>query len=259
MTHDDYVPKYLRGQGAEIGAFKTPIPGISPYYIDKFDTYDGEKCLVDYLGDAVSLPFENESLDFVASSHVLEHIANPIKALLEWQRVLKPGGVVYTVIPDRRFTFDHRRELTTAEHMIDDYRKGTTDCDAVHINDFIYGIDWSQTHPDIPENEVPNHQKSHSEYYEKEVTEGREINLHFHVFEPQSFIELIGVCEKSREVQLKLKIEEVVESFPKPVANGFLAVLRKEGSVSVANQVVRKIRKLLNTGYPVKKTAKKVS
>src|SRR6266850_2632272 len=34
----------------------------------------------------------DESYDFVAASHVLEHVANPLGALREWKRLLKPSG-----------------------------------------------------------------------------------------------------------------------------------------------------------------------
>src|SRR5260221_9635771 len=38
--------------------------------------------------------------DFVLSSHNLEHIANPIRALKEWMRVVKAGGAIIAVLPD---------------------------------------------------------------------------------------------------------------------------------------------------------------
>ena len=46
--------------------------------------------------------------DFVLSSHNLEHIANPIKALNNWKRVLKPRGLLLLVLPDKHRTFDYR-------------------------------------------------------------------------------------------------------------------------------------------------------
>src|ERR1043166_3241443 len=45
--------------------------------------------------------------DFVASSHVLEHVANPLKALHEWSRISKPTGKLLLVLPHRDGTFDH--------------------------------------------------------------------------------------------------------------------------------------------------------
>ena len=45
-------------------------------------------------GDAQSLPFEDNSFDAVACSFGLIHLPDPLKALLEMYRVLKPGGRV---------------------------------------------------------------------------------------------------------------------------------------------------------------------
>ena len=54
----------------------------------------------------------------------------PIQSpLFEWYRVLKPGGIVYAVVPDKRYTWDRERPDTPMEHMIEDFRNGVTDCD----------------------------------------------------------------------------------------------------------------------------------
>jgi SAM-dependent methyltransferase len=43
-------------------------------------------------GDAHDLPFENDRFDVVYCRYLLEHLADPPKALTEMRRVLKPGG-----------------------------------------------------------------------------------------------------------------------------------------------------------------------
>jgi len=73
-----------------------------------------------------------ESYDFVLSSHALEHVANPIRALREWNRVLKIGGILVLVVPHREGTFDHRRPLTTLEHLIADFEQKTSEGDMTH-------------------------------------------------------------------------------------------------------------------------------
>ena len=44
------------------------------------------------LGDALALPFDNESFDVVHAHQVLQHLTDPVIALREMKRVCKPGG-----------------------------------------------------------------------------------------------------------------------------------------------------------------------
>ena len=70
-----------RDFGIEIGAFKTPIPAIKPYYFDRFPEYDYEPVKADYVADAETLPIHSHSLDYLANANVFEHLANPVAAL----------------------------------------------------------------------------------------------------------------------------------------------------------------------------------
>jgi len=49
------------------------------------------------IGDAENLPFETESFDFVVSRWLLWTLPHPDRAVLEWKRVLKPGGCVLCI------------------------------------------------------------------------------------------------------------------------------------------------------------------
>lgn len=64
----------------------------------------GEKCknkskLV--IGDTLSLPFANNFFDIVLSTEVIEHTENPLKAISESIRVLKPGGILVLTTPNK--------------------------------------------------------------------------------------------------------------------------------------------------------------
>lgn len=50
-----------------------------------------------------TLPFKDETFDYVYSQHVLEHLHNPIHFLKECERVLRPGGCLYVECPDVRW------------------------------------------------------------------------------------------------------------------------------------------------------------
>jgi SAM-dependent methyltransferase len=77
---------------------------------------------------------ENE-YDFLLSSHNLEHFANPIKGLKEWQRVVKPGGHLIVVLPHYARTFDRRRVPTTLQHMVQDFERDTGEDDLTHMEE----------------------------------------------------------------------------------------------------------------------------
>ncbi len=54
--------------------------------------------------ESLALPwFCDDSLDFVFSSHCLEHFSDPRKATQESLRVLKPGGYLVFILPDMRY------------------------------------------------------------------------------------------------------------------------------------------------------------
>ena len=85
--------------------------------------------------DMKGLP--SNAYDFVLSSHMLEHTANPILALSEWKRLLRAGGTLVLLLPDRRYTFDHRRPVTTLAHLIDDFNAGTAEDDLTHLPEIL--------------------------------------------------------------------------------------------------------------------------
>jgi len=78
------------------------------------------------------LPWSDDYFDVAASRHVLEHISNPIAAIIEWTRVLKPGGCLFISVPDRRKTKEHRRKLTAFEHFIEDFKNNVPEFDPSH-------------------------------------------------------------------------------------------------------------------------------
>ncbi len=82
--------------------------------------------------------------DFLLSSHAIEHCANPLKALAEWSRVLKPGGFLVLIVPHRDGAFDHRRPLSTLAHLVDDYERGVGEDDLTHLDEIIRLHDLSR-------------------------------------------------------------------------------------------------------------------
>jgi SAM-dependent methyltransferase len=76
---------------------------------------------------------DDGSYDATLSSHVLEHLANPLRALTAWRRVTRPGGHLLIVAPHMSGTFDHRRPLTPLSHMVEDFARGVGEDDLTHL------------------------------------------------------------------------------------------------------------------------------
>jgi SAM-dependent methyltransferase len=64
-----------------------------------FEVESGER-LRFATGNATNLPFENASFDVIGTYQMLEHVADPRRALNEIDRVLRPGGRVRIVGPN---------------------------------------------------------------------------------------------------------------------------------------------------------------
>lgn len=91
-----------------------------------------------YVGEASKMArFPSAIYDFVLASHVLEHIANPILAVSEWTRLLKDQGVLVLLLPHKDKTFDHRRPVTTLEHLIEDFITGKGEDDMTHLPEIL--------------------------------------------------------------------------------------------------------------------------
>lgn len=128
---------HVKGRGLEIGAMATPtnLPvGSRVRYVDvqppasyrkqaEYAPYRLVEPVV--IDDAERLSkFEDASQDFIVACHVLEHLENPIGALGSFFRVLKPGGKLILAIPDKRYTRDAGRMLTSFEHVLRDFEEG---------------------------------------------------------------------------------------------------------------------------------------
>jgi SAM-dependent methyltransferase len=77
---------------------------------------------------------ESNSYDFVASSNVIEHLTNPLRALLEMKRVVRPGGLVIAIVPHKDVTFDHRRPVTSLDSLIQIFKNNPLEGDVSHLD-----------------------------------------------------------------------------------------------------------------------------
>jgi SAM-dependent methyltransferase len=114
-----FASRYFVGRGLDVGGKPDPLA----LYLELFPratsirTWDWEDGDAQFLGSEADATY-----DFVHSSHCLEHLADPREGLLNWFRVVKPGGHLIVVIPDEdlyeqgvfpsTFNRDHKHTFT---------------------------------------------------------------------------------------------------------------------------------------------------
>ncbi len=126
--------RFISGCGLEIGAGTRPFPIPSKARISYGDIRDLAALQTYFKSEAVQIGqsidaqtlagIANGSLDFVISAHVIEHLRDPIGAIVSAIRVLKPGGIHLLVVPEMRRTFDRDRPETSVAHVLADFRDG---------------------------------------------------------------------------------------------------------------------------------------
>ncbi len=100
---------------------------------------------IQYISDATDLSaIPADRYDFLLSSNCLEHIANPLRALMEWKRVVHIGGALVLILPNPKSNFDHRRPITTFEHLLQDFQDGTSEDDLTHLDEVLSLHDLSR-------------------------------------------------------------------------------------------------------------------
>lgn len=129
-----YAKHVCKGEGYDIGcnrkewAFPDAIP-IDPLFSTAYDAYN--------------LP--EKDVDFVFSSHCLEHLPNWVDALDYWKTKIKSGGVLFLYLPDYSQTYwrpwhNRKHVHIFSPEIIRDYLK-----DRGWINIFVSGVDLNNS------------------------------------------------------------------------------------------------------------------
>lgn len=221
----DNLKKYIHGEGIEIGALQNPLDlsGLKIkklYYVDKLPIGKLRKhypelnniplIKPDIIDDAQTLrKITKNSLDFIIANHLIEHLDNPILALVNWTDKLKMNGIIFLTVPDKRFTFDKNRNLSSLEHITKDYEASEEER---HKDNLEHYEEW-----------VKCIQGKSGEAAKKEVKRLMDIDysIHFHVWTSKSFKGVISSV--IRKCKLPLKI--IVNS--KTIVNEFTFILKR--------------------------------
>lgn len=223
-VREDVALAYLRGTGIEVGALNYPLrlpASASVRYVDRepagalSEAYPwmvaaGDRLTApDVIDDAERLEsFADGELDFVIANHFIEHTEDPIGTVEAHLRVLRPGGVIYMAVPDKRATFDGERPVTTLEHLLADHADGPATSRAAHYEE------WARMVEHVDPGEAAAHAR------ELAATGA---SIHFHVWTPDAFLELLLHMQAGgAPFDIELFLRNGAE---------FLTVLRKQAAV----------------------------
>ena len=119
LADSNFMRRYFVGNGLDIGGKPDPLSLYRELFplmghVKTWDREDGDAQFLNGLADG--------SLDFVHSSHCLEHLADPAEGLRNWMRVVREGGHLVITVPDEdlyeqgsfpsTFNLDHKWTFT---------------------------------------------------------------------------------------------------------------------------------------------------
>ena len=223
-ARSEFAARFLAGDGLEIGALHLPLAmpdGARVSYVDRMpveelrseyaELADWDLTPVDVIDNGELLTTVPEgSQDFIVANHFLEHCEDPIRAIGTHMGKLKPGGVLFYAVPDKRYTFDHRRPSTPLEHIVEDHERGPERSRREHYEE------WARL---VVAEE--------GESAEETIANARELeasgySIHMHVWTQAEFLKLILDCRDRLEQAFDIEAasRQGIE---------FIVVLRKAG------------------------------
>lgn len=132
-----YAQQVCKGYGVDIGCHKKEWA---------FSNADTEVEIVDpIINNFDALHFPYDSLDFIFSSHCLEHIESWVDAMEYWSKKIKKGGVLFLYLPDysqeywRPWNNHKHKHILTREVIYDNMIHNK------YINIFSSGVDLNNS------------------------------------------------------------------------------------------------------------------
>ena len=224
-TNDDtrrvIAAAFLHGDGIEIGALHHPlrVPRTARVrYVDRMKVAELRQHYPELVNEPLvetEIVDDGETLvtiadatqDFVVANHFIEHCENPVLTFQNLLRVLKPGGILFMAVPDKRFTFDVDRPSTTLDHVLRDFSEGPEWSKRQHYEE------WTRLVNKLTDPSQINAETQH--------LLDMKYSIHFHVWSAPELLELVQALRRIVRFELELFLRNGIES---------LIILRKPSS-----------------------------
>jgi predicted SAM-dependent methyltransferase len=224
----------------EIGAMDMPTFYPDEVSIEFLDYYTNEEFASLSAAGKLSRPLESlmpveivakekyfssathKKYDLIIANHVIEHVPDLISWLRELQNLLKVDGWIFLAIPDKRYTFDYNRAVTSVVEIYRRYVEDAKSPDIYTIADYFYlqrdvRIDdfWKSNTVEL-ENKLSKSTYTFSEALKraKVSVNGFEshVNIHCNVFSAPTFKETWSAIDSIAPITgMTLKLKELVD------------------------------------------------
>ena len=172
-------------------------------HTEEYNYYSNKKGKVIF-NDAVNISLiPNNTYDFCFSSHCLEHIANPLKALNEWLRIIKNGGHIIIVVPEKSICFDHKRDYSKFSTLLLQYEKNVGEDDLSTLPEILANHDLPM---DPPAGDLGN-------FVKRSLNNFNNRCLHHYVYNPNLLMYICTFlkCEFIYTVTIQLDIWFIIK------------------------------------------------
>jgi SAM-dependent methyltransferase len=278
--HDLACINMAHMRGLEIGPLAAPRVLKSQahvFYVDHTDTdglrhkYSFDPDMKDRLSEIIDVDYvvgdgqriydvvaNDAPFDFVMASHLIEHIPDPITWFGDIAKVLRSGGILSLVIPDKRYSFDINRRTTEISEIVDAYLRKLRQPSYRQVYDFI-------SKEMIGRTDAVKIWAGTTEYSEAVRSDGLDpdvagfqvcksiedtdhfVDVHCSVFTPESFVE---VYEKL--VRLGLIDFEIAHFVPTEVNNleFFVSLRLLDPALDRESRMDRQLTSIATLTYP---------
>lgn len=185
------MSSWLHGTGIEVGAGDRPFQvrdeldviygdvrdddGLKGYFGKDANVFGGGRWIDAQTFSGVL----DESVDFVISAHVIEHLFDPMGSIEQAIRIIKPGGLYLLAVPDKRYIFDRDRPDTPLSHVVADYADGG---EGTKLEAYIEVTHYTHGHP------------MEKALALAEASRNAKLDIHVHAWTQDGFRELLEYC-----------------------------------------------------------------
>ena len=226
----------LSEKGLEIGPSFSPLCPKKEGYRIKIIDHMNREMLIEKYKDNINVnkflsnieevdyvwngePYEelvgaNNKFSYIIASHVIEHSVDLLNFLNGCTNILIDGGVISLAIPDKRFTFDCFREITSIREVINN---NLVNCDKKHsLGTYIDNVLNTTVDQDggtyVAYGSINRTDRLHVidkidkfQVYENKYNNSTHLDVHGWIFTPNSFSLLIYELNLLNLINLKIK------------------------------------------------------